>query len=386
MQIRLDKDSGNRFNMCACFIFSATNFQGFGQILCFTGSDESFRCFILWSGWSSSLSGSWTLKLRTKTHTTQDYTVSQVSVGIIRDFAQPHEIRSKPVSRPTKGIKDKSCHSEAILATPPGAYFKLAKLRLDVRKWGGRNHFTFNGHQEIKAAESLVKSDRNVGCNSAVWYKEPHGKLISESVFNWTNHSSIIAYHKPTSTNQINSRTALGDPVVESNSYGSRLRMTIAADLISWGAAIVLLKDRIKAIEGWCGDHPVRIISEGDDANTRRSRWAKCTLTSSASVSGSHFTQGQAETCRSTKKLESETVCMWSPAEPPSDHLSSMESSGLERTGRVKYKKATKRLRGETGKLGTWVGLTIQIHLSLLTAYGRSKINTPDVFHTGGDI
>lgn len=39
MQIRLDKDSGNRFNMCACFIFSATIFQGFGQILCFPGSD-----------------------------------------------------------------------------------------------------------------------------------------------------------------------------------------------------------------------------------------------------------------------------------------------------------------------------------------------------------
>lgn len=158
----------------------------------------------------------------------------------------------------------------------------------------------------MKAAESLIKSDRNAGCNSAVWYKEPRGKSLSESVFDWTNHPSIIAYHKPTSTNQINSRTALGDLDVESNSHGSRLRTTIAADLISRGAAIVVLKDRLKVIEGWCGDHPSSCshhLRGRKQAlrHIRRTRWAKCTLTS---VSGSHFTQRQAETCRSTKKLK----------------------------------------------------------------------------------
>lgn len=50
----------------------------------------------------------------------------------------------------------------------------------------------------MKAAESLIKSDRNAGCNSAVWYKEPRGKFALRICF-WLDQPFV--YHRLSQAN-----------------------------------------------------------------------------------------------------------------------------------------------------------------------------------------
>jgi len=57
----------------------------------------------------------------------------------------------QPMDR-TKVLFGKSCHSAAILATPPSNYFGLTRQGSYLNEWAESQNCTFTGHWGIKTA------------------------------------------------------------------------------------------------------------------------------------------------------------------------------------------------------------------------------------------
>lgn len=73
-------------------------------------------------------------------------------------------IHPKSMLQTVKVPPVKSCHSEVVLATLPGTYFRLTRPGLCINKWRESCNFTLNGHWDIKTAcveLPVAKSDKN---------------------------------------------------------------------------------------------------------------------------------------------------------------------------------------------------------------------------------
>ena len=92
-----------------------------------------------------------------------------------------------------KLLLGKSCHSAAILATPPVCYFRLTRPGRHLSERGECQNFTLNGQLDMKTAwiESPIKSDQK-------WNLKRLATLPQNNVWNALFLQVLLLLHMPT--------------------------------------------------------------------------------------------------------------------------------------------------------------------------------------------